>query len=110
MKKIKSIFAIIVLMLLYTACGSAKNSHDNASEERGYVTPSSDYGMQSETNDESKSFSTSESQLPENEKFIVRTTLHVETENFDESVKVIEKMTSELKGYMESVDASYGTM
>lgn len=106
MKRIKSMLSVIVLMLLYTACGSGNSkSYDGTG---GDYAPRAEMGMQSETNDESIA-SSSESDLPEGEKFIVRTTLHVETEHFDESVKVIEKMTATLKGYVESVDASYGT-
>lgn len=108
MKKIKSVLSIIILMLLYTACSSGSSkSYDDSGEN--YV-PSPPMQMPEESNDASRAVaSSSESALPEGEKFIVRTTLHVETEHFDESVKTIEKMTATLKGYVESVDASYGT-
>lgn len=109
MNKLKSIFALIVLMLFYTACGSGTNTYDSSPDVKEYHEPPSDYGMQSEDNNDSRSIATSESDLPENGKFIVRTTLYVETEDFDKSVKVIETMTSDLKGYIESVDASYGS-
>ncbi len=108
MKRIKCVLSIIVLMMLYTACGSGNSKSYDKTD--GDYAPQAEMEMQNETNDDSRSIaSSSKSALPEGEKFIVRTTLHVETEHFDESVKAIEKMTATLKGYVESVDASYGT-
>lgn len=101
------------LMLITTGCGgSGKSSYDYKYSKQmvgNAMEVSMDSEMPKEESAQGSDFSSGKFELPSNEQFIVRTRLSVETKEFDESVKKIEALASELKGYIESVEASYGT-
>lgn len=124
-KRLVSMWVIVLVMVALTACSGSKKSYDNAAEaptEKGKsfeITHSQEREFKEESKEESEeeseepngepSYLDNDSGLPSGEKFIVRIGLSVETENFDRSVKRIEELAKELKGYIESVQASYGT-
>ena len=99
------------LMLITTGCGgSGKSAYTEINQMAVGDMEASMSSEEAKTESASEpDFSGGKFELPSNEQFIVRTRLNVETKEFDQSVKKIEALTNELKGYIESVEASYGT-
>lgn len=104
--------ACFMVLILFTGCGSSKSS--NHTSHSGYDEMKEEPKLEPPTDDViseemSADIDRGGSNLPSQEQFIIRTGLIVETTDFDNSVKKIEKMATELKGYIESVNANYGT-
>lgn len=114
--KLYILIVAMIFVLAYTACGSSDGPESNYAEKSAYSeeydasyetpaeAPAED--LKGETN--STALQSDASEFQNNEKMIIRTTLYVETESFDDSVSKIESLTKEAKGYIESVYADYG--
>lgn len=113
-KKLQYLLTLTVLMavvITFTGCGSSKrsdieSSNESKAEESWKEEPKID---DTGTDEMPSGIEQGGRNLPNQEQFIIRTGLSVETTDFDNSVKKIEKMATELKGYIESVNANYGT-
>lgn len=99
----------LVIMLTFTGCGSSNKSASSQSKDGYNEMSKEEPRIDDAVTEEYPDVTSGKFELPSTEKFIVRTGLTVETKTFDESVKKIEKMTADLKGYIESVEANYGT-
>lgn len=105
----------ICLVGVLTFAGCASSNHPASSQTNDYDSnPMSTQEYEMKTNNMQEKgqggypdVTASNFEPTSKEKFIVRTSLTVETKTFEESVKKIEKMTLELKGYFESVEADY---
>ena len=107
-RKLMVLALCMSVMLAVTGCaGSGSKMESKSMMNESYDSASSE--MLKEESKVDSDFSGGKADLPENQKFIVRTRLRVETKEFEKSVQKIESLASELKGYIESVEASYGT-
>lgn len=108
---ITALLTLVLVMTLFTGCGSnSSKTHEpmrDSISEQSY--PEEEYKEEPKSEEMSGEREKGSSDLPQNEQFIIRTGLQVETENFDKAVNRIEALAKELNGYIESIEASYGT-
>lgn len=116
MKKNKFFFLIILIIIsiIYTSCGSSSDYYgsENAKPKEKVSYDDANYEETTTSEAEYEIDSTGmsgEGGLAPEEKLIITTDFSIETESFDEAVKKIENMTKEYKGYIEQIDANYGT-
>ncbi|NLM07159.1 MAG: DUF4349 domain-containing protein [Tissierellia bacterium] len=117
MKKNKFFFLITLIMIsiIYTSCGSTSDYYGSENAKPKEVASYDDANNYEETLapeaeiEKDATGMSGEGGLAPEEKLIVTTDFSIETEKFDVAVQKIENMTKEYKGYIEQIDANYGT-
>ncbi|MGN0546617.1 MAG: DUF4349 domain-containing protein [Acutalibacteraceae bacterium] len=109
MKKISAILLILLMLVLFAACGASAKSDgfDGLSADNGFVNLTSDEIATEQSN--SKGEVTSGNGVnTENEKIIKTVYLNVQTKEYDKYISALKASVTSLGGYVESSESNMG--